>query len=449
MRHFAVLRSIYWSLVAFVLWAVLCTTHTHAQQSTSGDNRTFFFDVLCFKGSSDTTQRIDVFTVVPYASLTFIKRNNTFIANYKLTVTLRSKDGAVRSTVVKEYPLAEERAEATTGITGAFDYAQIILQAPPGAYTIQADIEDVLGKRTMNRTRGLTTIDFDSRDLSLSSLMFSSAVAQNGQRYAVTPYLDDDVAALATETFFVFFESYFRSQSIDSVDFVYELLDARNNRAALGKRTRRFVKADRVQQFLKIDVPASVAVGNYSLRVMALRPDSTVLSGQIPTRDIFAATTRALRIEWKGLGFGTALQGDELLRAVRQLRYVAPSAEIQAMQNAPNDEERQKRFYEFWKKTDPTPATPRNEAYDEYYGRVDFANRTFRHHTEGWMTDMGMVYVIFGPPPSANEQRRIDGRTLVSWFYPSFGREFVFMDNGFGDFRLITPMPVERYRYRR
>ncbi|MFQ3576326.1 MAG: GWxTD domain-containing protein [Cytophagales bacterium] len=33
-----------------------------------------------------------------------------------------------------------------------------------------------------------------------------------------------------------------------------------------------------------------------------------------------------------------------------------------------------------------------------YYGRVQYANETFSIYKEGWKTDQGMIYTIFGPP---------------------------------------------------
>ena len=34
----------------------------------------------------------------------------------------------------------------------------------------------------------------------------------------------------------------------------------------------------------------------------------------------------------------------------------------------------------------------------KYYGRVQDANKYFTSYTEGWRTDRGMIYVIFGAP---------------------------------------------------
>jgi GWxTD domain-containing protein len=38
------------------------------------------------------------------------------------------------------------------------------------------------------------------------------------------------------------------------------------------------------------------------------------------------------------------------------------------------------------------------EMIKHYYGRVQEANRFFTSHIEGWKTDMGMIYIVFGAP---------------------------------------------------
>jgi GWxTD domain-containing protein len=38
------------------------------------------------------------------------------------------------------------------------------------------------------------------------------------------------------------------------------------------------------------------------------------------------------------------------------------------------------------------------ELIKRYYNRVETANRLFTSHIEGWKTDMGMIYVVFGTP---------------------------------------------------
>jgi GWxTD domain-containing protein len=40
------------------------------------------------------------------------------------------------------------------------------------------------------------------------------------------------------------------------------------------------------------------------------------------------------------------------------------------------------------------------ELIRSYYGRVQTANKLFTSYVEGWKSDRGMIYIIFGPPNS-------------------------------------------------
>jgi GWxTD domain-containing protein len=41
-----------------------------------------------------------------------------------------------------------------------------------------------------------------------------------------------------------------------------------------------------------------------------------------------------------------------------------------------------------------------------YYGRVKAANQLFSSHKAGWLTDRGMIYIIFGKPDEVNRRRQ-------------------------------------------
>jgi GWxTD domain-containing protein len=184
---------------------------------------------------------------------------------------------------------------------------------------------------------------------------------------------------------------------------------------------------------LPLQLPADIASGSYRLRVL-------VEHAGLP----LAQSERSLRIRWSA--FGRTVE--DLERAIRQLRYVATQAQIDSIASAPTAAERRRRFEEFWAALDPTPGTLRNEAFEEYYDRIAQADRLFRSYTEGWQTDRGMVYVIFGPP-LRREQFTLNGRQYERWTYAD--REFLFVDyTGFEDYRLLTPLPPDaKYRYNR
>jgi GWxTD domain-containing protein len=151
-----------------------------------------------------------------------------------------------------------------------------------------------------------------------------------------------------------------------------------------------------------------------------------------------AATSRSFIVRWKGLP--TAVKDIDL--AIEQCVYEAKSSEMSYLREAETPEEKQKRFLEFWKKRDPNPNTPRNEKMEAYFTRVEYANKTFKHYIEGWRTDMGMVYIIFGPPDNVDRHPfDIDSKPYEVWTYYTLNHSFVFVDQtGFGDYRLTTPI---------
>ncbi len=71
-----------------------------------------------------------------------------------------------------------------------------------------------------------------------------------------------------------------------------------------------------------------------------------------------------------------------------------------------NDRDRDIFIDTFWKRRDPTPATPENEYREDIVKRFAEANKRFRSARDGWMTDRGRVYIALGAPLSTT---RIEG----------------------------------------
>jgi len=95
------------------------------------------------------------------------------------------------------------------------------------------------------------------------------------------------------------------------------------------------------------------------------------------------------------------------------VRYLLVVREDQEYKTLKTDEERAAFIEKFWAGIDPTPGTPENERREEFWKRVEEANRLFREAMiPGWRTDRGKFYVLLGPP----EERRQEGSYEV-WKY--------------------------------
>jgi GWxTD domain-containing protein len=146
---------------------------------------------------------------------------------------------------------------------------------------------------------------------------------------------------------------------------------------------------------------------------------------------------RTFTVRWSGM----PVEVEDIDLAIDQMQYVLDEDAIYEMKEQEPALKREM-WLAFWKKRDPTPESEKNELMEEYYSRVTFANRQFTHYTDGWKSDRGMVYIIFGPP--SNIERRPfenNSKPYEVWTYYEQNREFVFVDaSGFGDYKLQTPI---------
>jgi GWxTD domain-containing protein len=180
----------------------------------------------------------------------------------------------------------------------------------------------------------------------------------------------------------------------------------------------------------------SLGLGNYKITVVIL--DSTGSK--------VAVVDKSFISRW--VGIPAAIQ--DLNKAVDQLVYIATPTDMSFIEDSENQDEKIERYLDFWKKKDPTPNTDENELFNEYYRRISYANENFSHYIEGWRSDRGMVFIILGSPNNVDRHPfDLESKPYEVWQYYELNRSFVFVDEtGFGDYRLVTPLYGDDFRFR-
>ncbi len=117
---------------------------------------------------------------------------------------------------------------------------------------------------------------------------------------------------------------------------------------------------------------------------------------------------------------------DEL---VLPLKYITTEVEYQSLLSSENS---RKTFDEFWLSTFGTKFRARN-AIRRYYQSVEEANQMFTTIKEGWKTDRGMIYIVFGPP----DEVYLDDRG-ETWVYDNVAFDFVRVGTVFGTILGLT-----------
>ncbi|NND77663.1 MAG: GWxTD domain-containing protein [Flavobacteriales bacterium] len=132
-------------------------------------------------------------------------------------------------------------------------------------------------------------------------------------------------------------------------------------------------------------------------------------------------------------GFPKISTYDQMIEAIR---YITTKEEYSKLISS---EDKKAALDEFW--LERSGSTQRaKKIIRTYYSRAEAANRYFSAHTEGWKTDRGLIFVIFGRPISISKS--MDSEI---WYYGEEGKfrslnfRFVRTQNPFSsnDFRLM------------
>lgn len=127
------------------------------------------------------------------------------------------------------------------------------------------------------------------------------------------------------------------------------------------------------------------------------------------------------------------------------LRYVTTRDEYAELKQA---DDKKLAIDNFWIENAGNPARAR-AMIRKYYGRVEEANTYFASYLEGWKTDRGLIYIVYGPPQIVYRTKNTE-----EWLYGEKGHSnsirfrFVKVDNPFteNDYSLIkSPSYKEKW----
>lgn len=93
------------------------------------------------------------------------------------------------------------------------------------------------------------------------------------------------------------------------------------------------------------------------------------------------------------------------------LAYLMNDKEYRALMSIQGDQKLKQAVDRFWLENIGNPNIAR-QVIQKYYDRVEQANKLFSSYKEGWKTDMGMMYILFGQPWYVDETVR-----RMSWSY--------------------------------
>ena len=394
------------------------SAQTEMIQSVNPNVPNFQLETITTASSEKGLTNLDVYLKIAYDELQFIKNKDNYLATYELSITIFNESGdrqegrVIRDTIeVDDFFL--------TNSTEEFSILKTSFIIKPNSYRINIGVMDLDTRKTGFRRMTLSVPEY-GKGLSVSDILLLDylVILESGE-VKLTPNISNAFISESSD-FQAYYEIYGAKKKISVRNIVTDI----DGKEIYSSK----FDADPVDGIIKIYDAIKKDKLNFN------KYNFVVEIGKGRKK---VTKSKTFRVRW----FGMSETITDLDKAVEYLRYIAPADEMKKMLSSENELKRQL-FTIFWNKRDPSPESEKNELMVEYYKRIQFTNDHFASFQEGWKADMGMVYILFGTP---NDIERhpfdISNKPYEVWYYYDLNRNFVFQDdNGFGDYKLVTPL---------
>jgi len=414
--------KVYKSLFVLLLSAVIAVPASGQFERQMREPGTPFYHVqiVRYPTAIPDSSKIRLYLKVPYDDLQFVKYDSVYRSSYEVSIVVFDKDGIQADGDIQRHKITVSAFEQTNA-QGLFDYSNYSFLLHNSVYKVSIGLMDMDTRKTTYRKFTVDLMKFNPGPIKLSDLLIVDnvkSVSQDSTDFQpnVVNRLDDK-----QKEFYIYYTAAgpAGSATVEAAILTTDgnSLKTVNDTISLGSEPQ--------PHLLKMATDGL----SYSKYIYQIK----VTSGKETS-----VRKQEFRVAWVGLsGFVSNLD-----KAIQEMIYIMPGSEVNKMKKD-KPEEKKKLFMEYWKKKDPSPETETNELMNEYFRRVNYANQQFgSSFKEGWRSDMGMVYILFGAPNDI-ERHPFDlgSKPYEIWYYFEINRQFVFVDDsGFGDYRLVTPL---------
>ncbi len=366
--------------------------------------------------AKEDSLRLFVAMSVPYDNLVFLRTDSGFAASFELVTALLREGEGLASEQIQDIRVQTLTYAETNSRTKNAVHADEFLVVP-GDYTIRVTMTDQADVHRKSKWEDKILLASSDSRLRVSDIFWlqedSSMARLDVPRLLENFYSGEDSAHARVQYY---------SDGTDPIRLQWSVLTE---------------TGDTVTTEVRLMAPSTdVKTTDYVLRLRDLVAQTYVLSLEAEGDGRREVRTRKFSVRLPGVPASIT----DINQAIRQLKYIGTNDENKKLRQA-DARDRERLFREFWKRRDPTPNTEQNELMDEYYLRIEYANENFSTNREGWETDRGRIYVIYGPPTDIERHPfEANSRPYEIWYYSQIARRFVFVDyTGFGDYTLASP----------
>ncbi len=377
-------------------------------------------NVLLFNlaGEAYEKSRLLLAMSVAQDKIQFVKEDSVYRAEFVVSVEILDKNG--KSLALRDFTEKLELKNFFSTVKSThFKKWLGFFDLTPDKYVVKVKIFDVKSKLEGHFTREVELIDFTKGPIQSSHILFTNDETIDFKTFesVLVRFVDDKPDSL-----YAFLE-FVTMEEMAPIKITYQVQDINKN-TVFQNGTEGNLKKWYNQAFLPIDIKA-------------LKPGLNRIVINYEYLSKSHTTETKIYVNWGE----KQVQQANLKLSIEHLKVVANPGDVKKIQKA-KASERDSLLAAYWKERDPTPGTPKNELYDEFYSRIQDANKLFHFSKrDGWNTDRGRIYIKYGPPEEI--LRDIQGAEAFAryeiWYYHQIRRQFIFYDRlGSGEFRLLS-----------
>lgn len=355
--------------------------------------------------------KLNISVEIVYGSLIYKKPKEFFEATANMDIEVIHKSNSNNTNQLIQYPIKirEKEANITTSQETLFITKEFTVK--PGEYLINITLTDSLSDKSTFRSDEITIPNLNSDISSITDIKMLTKSSGNTSFSPVTTY---DI-----------------SDSIDSLKFVFQVLKQKADKPlTLDMKLYRF-EAD--SSFARRMNSNNYSTGSIfykgidydERKLVNSRRRTLTETGSVLIELVFLKLDRGnYRLEvisqgdgelFKGIDFSVKSKNYPTLKSASELAkplaYLMTRDEYESMMAIKDQDSLKKSVDRFWLRNIQNSSTARS-TLSLYYERVEEANKLFANFKEGWKTDMGMMYILFGPPWRVNQSVR-----NMTWSY--------------------------------
>ncbi len=398
-------------------------------------NSTFAVDYALFK-TDDTTKiaRLEIYYQIFNAALKFEEIDNSFEAEYEISVELYKKkkkyDSYKFSQVVRVVKKAKTKSKTDYRIN------QVDFLVEEGKYEVKVRLYNPVHMKEKIQKFKVKVKKYKHKRTKISDIELVQAIAPSGDNASVfdkgklqlIPSVRHRYSTESNSSLYFYMELYQGYELEENVK-VETVLRHRGKGMLYRDSLTSVFETPIVRQFRELSID-ELRPGKYELIITLRGKRNRKVDTKYKDFEILWTPTALIKHDYDVL--------------VKQIELIASSEEVKALKGKETMEERISAFNAYWEANDPTVGTFENETKNEFYRRVAVANHNFSTiFGNGWRSDQGRIFIMYGEPDQLDdfpiEQNR---RPYQEWHYFHNSRylKFIFVDvNEDGIYKLIYP----------